>query len=189
MERRKVPIERMRFAALGQLRHGIGSLGLEPVEAVSRSATSNPTRDFAIGPASHGVRHLGLACVGRCRGIVIEAADEDREASEIRPIRPLLAGQLGVPVERGNDRLVAGLSSLPANDRRGVLRPMSFVLGTSEGFGTKLIGIHCRSWTTGPNRRKLCDSETSSTGCGVHFASICISLLSRRAKATYNGGS
>jgi hypothetical protein len=35
MERRRVPIERMRFSALGQLRHGTGPLSLEPVEAVS----------------------------------------------------------------------------------------------------------------------------------------------------------
>jgi hypothetical protein len=91
---------------------------------------------------------------------VIEAADEDREASEIRP---LLTAQLRVPVERGNDRSVAGLNSLPANDRPGVLRPMSSVLGTSGSFGAKLIGIHCRSWTKDPNGCKLCDSETSST--------------------------
>jgi hypothetical protein len=91
---------------------------------------------------------------------VIEAADEDREASEIRP---LLTAQLRVPVERGNDRSVAGLNSLPANDRPGVLRPMSSVLGTSGSFGAKFIGIHCRSWTKDPNGRKLCDSETSST--------------------------
>jgi hypothetical protein len=54
---------------------------------------------LAIGPASHSVCNLGLACAGRCRGIVIEAADE---------VRLLLAEQLRVRVERGSDRLMAG---------------------------------------------------------------------------------
>jgi hypothetical protein len=46
MERRKVPTERMRFAALGQLRYGIGSLGLEAVKAVSNRR--HPTRPAAL---------------------------------------------------------------------------------------------------------------------------------------------
>jgi hypothetical protein len=76
----------MRFAAIGQLRNGIGSLGLEPVEAVTDRRHSDPTRDFAIGPASHSGRHLGSTCVGRCRKIVLEAAGEFREAWENRAL-------------------------------------------------------------------------------------------------------
>jgi hypothetical protein len=47
MERRMVPIERVRFAALSQLRHGTGSLGLEPTESVPDRR--HPTRPGTLG--------------------------------------------------------------------------------------------------------------------------------------------
>jgi hypothetical protein len=56
---------------------------------------------------------------------MVEAVDEDSEASQSHPER------LRVPVERGNDRLAVGLMSLSANSRPGVLRPMCFAIGTS----------------------------------------------------------
>jgi hypothetical protein len=48
MERRMVPIERMRFAAIGEHRHGIGILGLERLDAVLDRRHPTRTRTLRL---------------------------------------------------------------------------------------------------------------------------------------------
>jgi hypothetical protein len=108
------------------------------------------------------------------------------------PIQARCSNVQMIAVRRRPPKILVSLRAiLPSVADRSPMdcRPLSSVLGTSGSFGTKLVGIYCRSWlqsrmavNTATARHHPPDADLALQ----EFAQVC-SVAERRPR--YNGGS